>query len=176
MHSRDVPVNSKGKGLFNYDTHTLKLSVLHGKTDRMGVKENFKVAFIIPDGLLLKLWLAHVTEGRNRLVYSLPDDEQHSKMFMSGATLPFSSSTLTQWWKVTMNNTANIHELEYFRPSLGRKSFSEDYFEKHGHSSDLMYGASAIMGNSEEQLRVTYTPTRKSKAAQKAALATANGV
>lgn len=142
----------------------------------MGVRENFKVAFTIPDGLLLKLWLAHVTEGRRLLALSLPDDDAHSKMFMSRASLPFSSSTLVQWWSVTIKNTANMHELEYFRPSLGRKSFTDDYFEKHGHSSDLLYGASAIMGNSEEQLRVTYAPTRKSKAAQRAATATANAV
>jgi hypothetical protein len=132
-----------------------------------------KVELVIPDSLLLKLWLAHIVEGRELLTLESPFPAR--TMFVSEGGNSFTPSTLVHYWSTTMRRTAAEHELEYFRPSRARTIFVEEFSKMHGHSPELLDGAAAIMGNSVEQWHATYNPNRKKRLAEAAALAVAEG-
>lgn len=131
------------------------------------------MVLIIPDTPLLKLWLAHILEGRNLL--TLESSDPARTMFVSEAGNSFSPSTLVHYWDTSMRRTATAYGIEYFSPSKARTIFVEEFSRLHGHSPDLLDGAAAIMGNSVEQWHATYNPTRKRRLAQAAAGAVAEG-
>lgn len=119
---------------------------------------------MIPDSLLLKLWMAHVTEGRELLTKPCPDEP--GTMFVSKSGRPFNACTLVQYWKKVMADTCTM---EYFPPGKARNIFCDEFRRVHGHEPDLEEGAAAIMGNSPEQWTASYTPSRKRHLSQAAA-------
>ena len=56
--------------------------------------------------------------------------------------------------------------LSYFRPTLARTIFVEDYTSNAGVAPEHWDGAAAVMGNSVRQWDATYNPSKRSRQAQ----------
>lgn len=133
-----------------------------------------QVDFLIPDGPLLKLLMAHVKHGRHVLTMEHPNPPPN--LFVSGALNAFSSATFIHFWKSTMMNTgASEFGLKYFPPGTSRHTFVDDFMAEHEGDTKLIEGASSIMGNSPRQWEATYARRRKSRLAGFAATFVAEG-
>ena len=120
----------------------------------------------VPDGLLKKLLLAHIIGGRQLM--TLERAVPSNRLFVNDRGRPFNDSTFDHYWQKAMT-TAAPFGLKYFPPSKARTIFVEEYTSVHNEEPDMWDGAAALMGNSVEQWRATYNPSRKRRLAQMAA-------
>ena len=146
---------------FDYETTDIKSIVVHNKTDRRPTINDLE--FTIPRGPLLKLFIVHIKAGHAILTADL--NTEMLNLFVRENGKDFSSSQFTQMWMMLMSKTAPAG-LPYFRPSLGRTIFVEEYTSAAGAPPELWDGAAAVMGNTVRQWNATYNPSRKRRMAQ----------
>ena len=150
---------------FNYDASALRFHIVHGKNDRRMTRQDFQIRFDLPASDLAKLLLAHIKAGRR--ILTLEDPSPSHRLFVNDQGKPFNDSTFVQYWGKSMV-TARPYGLKYYPPSRARTIFVEEYTAVHQHEPDMWDGAAAVMGNSVEQWRQTYNPSRKRRLAQMA--------
>lgn len=145
---------------YNYQDTAIQSVIVHHKNDQR--PRAASVRYTIPDGPLKKLLLAHCCEGHRLL-----SDETMPRLFTTNGRPPreFDDVRFCQWWRTTMDSTTDIM---YFRPSLARTTFVEDYTGEHGVEPNVWDGAATIMGNTVRQWHVSYNRVKQAREAQQA--------
>lgn len=157
----DVDVVGEEFGWFDYPTTDIKSIIVHNKNDRKPCINDLE--FIMPRGPLVKLFLVHIKAGHALLVEN--QQVPMVNLFVREDGSDFSDSEFTQWWGKLMARTAPSG-LPYFRPSLARTIFVEEYTSRVGADPEHWDGAAAVMGNSVRQWKATYNPSRQRRLAQ----------
>jgi hypothetical protein len=110
----------------------------------------------------MRLLLVHIEEGRE--MFNNGDDES-PQLFVTNVGNTFNDSTFVHYWSSLMR-TASAFQIQRFPPSVGRTIFIEDYSScQH---PDKWEGAALIMGNTPNQWRASYMPSKKQRLVQAA--------
>ena len=151
-----------GLWLYDYEKRAVSIVVVHTKNDRR--RNNSPLEYTLPRGPLSKLVMAHVKEGHKLL--TLEREDTMLRLFVTKQGKEFNDATFCQFWETLMSSTAS--GMQYFPPSLARTAFVEDYTSEFGVEPDMWDGAAVIMGNSTEQWRASYNPSRRGRNARRA--------
>ena len=157
------PAESMATWHFDYDETTLRFHIVHGKNDRRMSRQDFQLRFDLPPSDLSKLLLAHISAGRRLLTLEQPYPS--NRLFVNDQGKPFTDVTFVHYWGKCML-TARAFDIQYYPPSRARTIFVEEWTAVHQEEPDMWDGAAAVMGNSVEQWRQTYNPSRKRRLAQ----------
>ena len=145
----------------------LRIFLVHGKNDRRRARSNYQVDFAYPKGDALDLLLVHIREGRALLTLEKADDEVPGRLFVTHEMNAFTDATFVHYWASTMRTAPA--GLKYFPPSQARTIFVEEY-TREGSSAEFWEGAAIIMGNTVNQWKQSYNPSRKRRMAEGAVM------
>ena len=120
------------------------------------------LTYELPSGPLVKLLLAHITEGHTLLTQA--HGGHVYQLFTTSVGNPFTDVTFCQYWKTLMNKVDTKGQ-KYFKPTLARTMFINEFTAVHGSKPELFDGCAEAMGNSVKTWTKNYWTTRKDKQA-----------
>ena len=131
------------------------LHIIHHKNDRRGHWGD-PLSITLPEGAFLRLMLVHIQQGRDMIT----SWQKTPELFVSNLGRVFSDSTFVHYWTSLMR-TAAAFKIPRFPPSDGRTIFVEDFTSSQ--HPNKWEGAALIMGNTTQQWRASYMPSKKQR-------------
>lgn len=149
---------------------SVTIHIVHGKNDRRSCRSKYNVSVKVPPGPYRDCLVLWTLEGRPLLTQHNGDGPKaaNRRLFVTThAGTAFNHTTFDHFWHKAMRDTrAGDFGILPFPPSQARKSFVEAFTEMGGGAEpEFFEGASAIMGNCEDQWKATYNPSRRQRQA-----------